>query len=172
VHTVVAAWRRWQQAAGPWRGWAVCPALQLARSFAATPPPARTVVLEDLFSLNGTAVVADLEPLVGVALAAEASFRGLAHAVLVLPRWPHADAVLPVEPLTATLVSASRRLRQLNSSNVLFVLDGERRKSIAPRPRRDPRVDNRYDIAAADLPDLKTLRRAGIQRVVRISRSA
>ena len=51
---------------------------------------------------------------------------------------------------------------------VVFVLDADRRRSIR-RPPRDPRVDNRYDLGAEDLPDLKMLRGAGIGRIVKVS---
>jgi hypothetical protein len=115
---------------------------------------------------DGTALVVDLDPLVGVALAAAASRT--AHVVLVLPRWPHADAVLPCETLTATLVQKATHLSAYAGSNVLFVLDRERNKSVS-RPIADPRVDNRYELGPNDLPNLQTLRAAGIQRIVKVT---
>jgi hypothetical protein len=115
----------------------------------------------------------DLDPARGVALAAEASRQRLAHVVLVLPRWPHDDAVLPCDALVATLQSASNRLAtDVRSDNVVFVLDGDRQNPISPRPKHDSRVDNRYDLAPADLPNLAALRAAGIRRVLKLTRSA
>jgi hypothetical protein len=108
----------------------------------------------------------DLHPLVGIAFAAAASRS--AHVVLVLPRWPHADAVLPSEPLTATLVAHAAHLRPCAGSNVVFVLDGERNQTIK-RSATDMRVDNRYDLSLNDLPNLATLRAAGIQRIVKVT---
>jgi hypothetical protein len=116
-----------------------------------------------------TALVLDLEPVWGVQVAAAISHRGLANVVLVLPRWPHHDAILPCDGLVAALVAASRQLRPgYCGSNVVFVLDGERTRSIR-RPPGDSRVDNRYDIAPHDLPDLRTLREAGVQRVIKVT---
>src|SRR5579864_5129486 len=100
------AWRRWQAAAGPWRGYCICPALTVLESTVSestlSPPRPPSLPVPgrkggDFLRLfkEHTAVVVDLDPLVGVELAAEASQRRLAHVVLVLPRWPHANAVLP-----------------------------------------------------------------------------
>jgi hypothetical protein len=127
--------------------------------------------LLELLRLGGSAVVLDLEPLSGVRMAAEASHRGLAHVVLIVPRWPHAEAVLPTAELIATLLGESRRLRvPAATSNVVFVLDGEREMPLR-RPLSDPRVDNRYALAVGDLPNLAALRAAGVQRLVKVSRS-
>jgi hypothetical protein len=167
----VAVWRRWQAAAGPWRGYVVCPALQVGTlpliPFANRPVPSA----EPLFGSAPTAVIVDLDPVVGVKLAASMSQGGRAHVVLVLPRWPHTQAVLPSEQLLSTLVVTSRWLTQPpHAAHVMFVVDAERRKDIAPRPARDARVDNRYDLIAGDLPNLQTLRAAGIQRIVKVTR--
>ena len=169
----LAVWRRWQDAAGPWRGYAVCPALQVG-ALPVTPfTDGPVAAAEPLFGSVPSAVIIDLDPVLGVNMAATMSQKGLAHVVLVLPRWPHARAVLPCEPLLSTLVATSRWLTQpTQSPHVVFVLDAERRKKITPRPARDPRVDNRYDITAGDLPSLQTLRAAGIQRVVKLTRAA
>jgi hypothetical protein len=167
----LAAWRRWQEAAGPWRGWAICPALTVACSPQPPCDVASTTVLDlsDLLASTGTAVVLDIEPCLGVRSAAAANARGLGHVVLVLPRWPHTDAILPTATLAATLVACSRHLREPNNaSNVVFVLDGEREGSVW-RPVYDVRVDNRYALGIADLPNLQTLRGAGIQRLVKVT---
>src|SRR5690242_17918704 len=93
------AWRRWQRAAGPWVGWAVCPSLMFgAAEIARAPDGSPLPDVRPLLDRDGTAMVVDLDPLLGVALAAAASRT--AHVVLVLPRWPHADAVLACEALT------------------------------------------------------------------------
>jgi len=129
--------------------------------------------VEKVLHTAGTAMVVDLEPCLGVRLAAEIYRRGLAHVVLVLPRWPHAEAVLPTNDLLATLLATSRGLAPAEGAtrnNVVFVLDGERQRRIR-RPANDVRVDNRYPLLAADLPPLRVLRTAGIQRVVKLTRS-
>jgi hypothetical protein len=115
--------------------------------------------------------VIDLDPVVGVRIAAELSHRPLANAVVILPRWPHADAVLPADDLIAALVEASSRVRRSESAfHVIFVLDGNRSRSIR-RTSGDPRIDNRYDLAVGDMPTLRQLRQAGIERIVKLSPS-
>jgi len=173
------AWRRWQAAAGPWRGYCICPALTVLESTVSestlSPPRPPSLPVPgrkggDFLRLfkEHTAVVVDLDPLVGVELAAEASQRRLAHVVLVLPRWPHANAVLPCGALAETLVTCSTLLTDsATSTNVVFVLDGERRTAVRRR-FSDPRIDNRYDLALGDLPGLARLRAAGIKRVVKV----
>jgi hypothetical protein len=80
--------------------------------------------------------------------------------------------VLPTGELITTLVDSSRQLRSDDAvQNVVFVLDGERSGSIR-RPAGDPRIDNRYDLAVGDLPNLQRLQAAGIQRVVKVTRVA
>jgi hypothetical protein len=128
-------------------------------------------VLELEKALQGgpTALVLDLDPVLGVASAAELSRRQQADVVLVLPRWPHPEAALPTRQLIATLVGSSRRLNPgAGASHVVFVLDDERRRSMR-RAATDARVDNRYDLAVGDLPNLEQLRGAGIQHVVKLS---
>ena len=175
------AWRRWQAAAGPWRGYAVCPSLmcfspeETHLGTSSTGPSPRVGELgdvENLFAPGPTALVVDLDPRMGVRWAADISRQRLAHVVLVLPRWPHVDAVLPCGELVTVLAATSRWLHDVSAPSVVFVLDGERRKTIAPRSKRDEKVDNRYDITAGDLPNLRTLRAAGIQRIVKLTRAA
>lgn len=166
------SWRRWQDAAGPWRGWAVCPALSMPSPIEPTStetlPSAELPDLTQVLLRDGTAVVLDLDPVVGVAIAAELSRRRLAHVVLVLPRWPHQDALLPCNVLVSILVRRSSHLGSGAASKVVFVLDGERQKPVRKRTG-DARIDNRYTLAPGDLPNLGVLRRAGIQRIVKIS---
>jgi hypothetical protein len=50
------------------------------------------------------------------------------------------------------------------------VLDGQRRQIIPQRRATDTRADNRYNLSPAELPNLATLRRADIRRVVRLTR--
>jgi hypothetical protein len=116
-------------------------------------------------------LVIDLEPALGVRLAADLSRRGLANVVLVLPRWPHEDAVLPTREILGMLLFASRYLETTKPKpNVAFVLDAERQVRIPRRPAADPRVDNRYPLSVSDLPSLATLREGGIRRVVKVTR--
>jgi hypothetical protein len=116
--------------------------------------------------------VLDLDPIVGVAVASDLSARELAAVVLVLARWPHPEAVLPTADLIDALVRGAKTLRADHAApNVAFVLDGQRSGSVRRRVG-DPRVDNRYDMAVGDLPNLHQLRAAGIQRVVKITHVA
>jgi hypothetical protein len=160
------------------------------------PPPKFEFDVESLatVSLAGapTALVIDLDPVVGIHIASALNQRALACAVLIVPRWPHLDAVLPSEALIGTLVAESRRLRPCRQArHVVFVLDGERSKSIrrpalaqrlapvaqglAPVAQGlapgDARIDNRYDVAVGELPSLRHLRSAGIERIVKLSPS-
>jgi hypothetical protein len=50
--------------------------------------------------------------------------------------------------------------------NVAFVLDADRGRPVPRRLRTDPRADNRYTLSPADLPDLKSLRARGIQKII------
>jgi hypothetical protein len=113
--------------------------------------------------------VLDLEPVLGVRIAAELNRRQPTNVVVILPRWPHADAVLPTAGLIAALVDAARRLRPWRSApHVAFVLDGDRSRSIR-RTSGDARIDNRYDLAVGDMPTLRQLRQAGIERIVKLT---
>jgi hypothetical protein len=171
----LTAWKRWQAAAGPWRGWAVCPALTMPvgvvddLSGTACHSTVDIAELAQSLRLGEAAVVLDLEPVLGVRLAAELSRQQLAHVVLALPRWPHADAVLATDRLASTLVATAARLSAGGDrSNVVFVLDGERQTSLR-RPLKDRRVDNRYALSLADLPNIATLRGAGIRRLLKVT---
>jgi hypothetical protein len=119
-----------------------------------------------------TALVIDLDPVAGVCIAAALNQQALARPVLIVPRWPHLDAVLPSSEFIGALVRESRRVQcHVETAHVAFVLDGERSRSIR-RPAADPRIDNRYDLAVGDLPTLRQLRRAGIERIVKLSPTA
>lgn len=185
------AWQRWQAAAGPWRGWVVCPSLMLAAEQLdrhATELDRHTDRLDrDVGELDrhvdelaaslrpgGVAMLLDLEPCLGVALAAALNHRGLGHSALVLPRWPHRDTVLPTAQLVRTLIETSEQLSPADQQlqNVVLVVDGQRKRSLPSRAPGDRRVDNRYDLAVADLPGLAALRRRGIDRVIRVSQLA
>jgi hypothetical protein len=113
---------------------------------------------------GGALCVLDLEPMLGVQLAAR--LADVAHPVLVLPRWPYAEAVLATGHLKAVLLDEARRLPsgEQRLSSVVFVLDALRSAPIRRR-RADRRADNRYTLAVADLPDLRTLRQRGIRRI-------
>ena len=117
-------------------------------------------------------MVIDLEPILGVRVAAELNRRQLANVVLVLPRWPYAQAVLPVDGLVAALVETSPSVGPVDApTNVVFVVDAVRERPIGRRAVSDRRADNRYRLAASDLPNLATLLGAGIRRLVKIGRA-
>jgi len=170
------AWQRWLAAAGPWQGWSVCPALCSPGEDEIAPRPLPCAVaprlrLETADALRGpgTLVVIDLDPLEGIHLGACLNRLRLAHVVIVLPRWPYAEAILPVDGLIHALVTESRRLvRDEALPNVAFVLDAERNRSIPNRSVADRRSDNRYRLGRADLPDLAALRARGIRRVLKL----
>ncbi len=180
------AWARWQAAAGLWRGWSVCPAL-LAPEAAGilprnAPRPAAADIAASLASTlqgpglvggaagrGGTALILDLEPVLGVCVAARLNQLRLANAVLLLPRWPYQRAILPVDSLLHGLLSLSTRLVAENLPNVAFVLDAERTRVVPHRARDDERADNRYRLTVADLPNLAALRARGIRRVLKLS---
>ena len=160
------AWERWQAAAGPWRGWAVChvltaPDIEGVTAGERPAPSAAEPLAQELAAQltdAGTAVILDVDPIVGVHVAARLNAQGYAHGVLVLPRWAYAEAILPTDELLHALISQSKRLTPQNApANVVFVLDAERTKPIH-RPAHDRRADNRYRLSPADLPDLTGLR--------------
>jgi hypothetical protein len=170
------AWERWQAAAGPWQGWSVCPTLLSPELESIEPRPPRrsnkaanfAARLPPLLETPGTLCLLDLEPTLGVQVAARLAH--IAHPVLLIPRWPYRQAVLPVEHLAWTLVNESHRLPgpAERRPNVVFVLDAERSRPLPNRPRADPRTDNRHHLSAFELPDLRTLRERGITRIQRI----
>jgi hypothetical protein len=176
VSTTRRAWARWQAAAGLWQGWSVCPALLAPETVHITPsrsprPAADHIAasLENTLREPGTAVVMDLDPVLGIYVAARLNHLRLAHAVLLLPRWPYRDAILPVDCLLDGLVRLAPRLVADDLPNVAFVLDGERQRAVPKRPSDDGRADNRYRLAVADLPNLAALQARGIRRIVRLS---
>ncbi|MBV9543187.1 MAG: hypothetical protein JOY61_02285 [Chloroflexi bacterium] len=118
-----------------------------------------------------TLVVLDLDVCLSIQLAGELFRRRAAHPVLLVPRWPYAEAVLPLEPMLTTLLSEAATLppstRRLPS--VAFALDDRRNMPVPGRPPDDIRADNRYRLGVADLPDLRTLRTRGITRVLKLS---
>jgi hypothetical protein len=171
-------WARWQAAAGAWQGWSVCPSLLApeADDIVASPtrPPGAgahrlATRLADALD-HGTLLLLDLEPVLGVNVAAQLNQWRMANAVLVLPRWPYHQAILPVDGLLGALVSLARRLsREAALPNVVFVLDAHRTRPVPHRSASDPRADNRYRLLVSDLPDLQALRARGIRRVAKIS---
>jgi hypothetical protein len=117
-----------------------------------------------LLTEPGVLCVLDLEPILGVQVAARLATR--AHPVLLLPRWPYGEAVLPCNTLAATLLAEARALPPPSRlPNVVFVLDGQRGKPIPNRSRYDQPADNRHMLSIFELPDLKTLRARGIGRI-------
>ena len=173
------AWQRWQAAAGTWRAWATCPLLAAPDSGVSSTSAPRApraagitrALHTQLAASPPSAVVLDLPACLGVQIAAGLSRRSMAHVVLVLPRWPYAHAILPAQPLLASLVTQARGLaaRTAELRHVVFVLDLERQQSIE-RPAHDTRADNRYPLGVADLPNYRALQQRGIQRVVLVKR--
>ena len=174
-------WERWQAAAGPWRGWAVCPLLRIPElERAATRRPRKPGLTGALYeelraalgAAGGTAIVLDLEPLVGVEVAARLNSERIAHPVLVLPRWPYAEAILPFDRLLDALTAGARLLTRSAErlANVVFVLDAERSTPVPRRTAVDRRADNRFRLSSGDLPMLRDLRAGGIGRVVKVTR--
>ena len=171
------AWSRWQAAAGPWKGWNVCPLLCVPgaddiEAQRAEGPHAAALAAELAPTLThgGFLVLLDLEPNLGVQVAARLNGLRLANAVLLLPRWPYREAILPVERLLYSLLSESRRLApEQPLPNVAFVVDAERGRPVIRRSAMDRRADNRYRLSPADLPNLATLRARGVRHVVKLS---
>ena len=149
----------------------VPPADGLAASRTVLPVDAESVAgrLAESLCKGGTALELDLEPSLGVQVAARLYQAQLAYAVLVLPTWPYAEAILPTAELLTALVVESLRLNSASRQirNVAFVLDARRQQPVE-RPADDRRVDNRYQLTVADMPNLAELRRAGIGRVVKV----
>jgi hypothetical protein len=175
LSTTRRAWARWQAAAGLWQGWSVCPALLAPETADITPvrsprPAAERIAAELTSTLQapGTAIVIDVEPVLGVHVAARLNQLRLANAVLLLPRWPYERAILPVDGLLHGLVSLSERLCAEDLPNVAFVLDAERSLAVPHRGVNDERADNRYRLTVADLPNLAALRARGIHKVVKV----
>jgi hypothetical protein len=118
---------------------------------------------------RGTLLVLDLPAVLGVQVAARLCRRGLAHPLLMLPRWPVPDAFLPSDELVAALLFEARGLRvERRLPHLAVVLDGERERAQPGRPAGDARVDNRARLALELLPTLAALRAAGIQRIQRL----
>jgi hypothetical protein len=165
-------WARWQAAAGPWQGWSVCPSLLAPEADDIVPLPVRAPAANRLATQlakrldRGVLMLLELDPVLGVQVAARLNQWGLANAVLVLPRWPYQNAILPVDGLLYALVTQARRLcPEAALPNVVFVVDAERSRPVPDRSAADQRADNRYRLLVPDLPDLKALRARGVQRV-------
>jgi hypothetical protein len=120
---------------------------------------------------DGTLILADLAPALGVSLAAQLYARQLARPLLVLPRWPYARAVLPVAELLYALIELAPRRNALQVGHVCVIIDAERERPIPHRSPRDPRADNRYHLLRYDLPNLAALRERGIRRIVKVARA-
>jgi hypothetical protein len=117
---------------------------------------------------GGALCVLDLDPVLGVQTAAQLADR--AHPVLLLPRWPYAEAILPTAELLATLLREAHHLQPRGRMpNAVFVVDGQRSTSVPERAPDDPRADNRTVLTPFELPNLATLRARGITRIHRIS---
>ena len=173
------AWLRWQAAAGPWVGWCVCPLLAAPDADGvdarASHRPADTSLADDLrqtISPGGVLVLLDLQPEHGIHIGVSLNAQRLAHVVLVLPRWPYRQAILPADRLLHVLLSHSTHLRaDVELANVVFVLDADRVRCVPRRRAMDPRADNRYQLSPIDLPDLAALRSRGIQRILKVART-
>ncbi len=176
MSTTRRAWERWQACAGAWKGWGVCPTLLSPDVAEVVPrrvgsPAAREVATRLAASVQqgGVLMLLDLEPILGVHVAALLNEWRVANAVLLLPRWPYRQAILPVDGLLAALVGQARRLVDVERlPNVAFVLDAERTRPVDKRSPNDARADNRYRLLVADLPNLAALRARGIREVRKV----
>ena len=171
------AWGRWLACAGVWQGWSICPALLAPEVDEIIPrqarrPAARALAASLAGSLDrgGVLVLIDLEPILGVHVAALLNQWHVANGVLLLPRWPYRHAILPVDGLVHALVGQTRRLTtDAHLPNVAFVLDAERSRAVPHRSASGGRADNRYRLLAGDLPNLAALRARGIREVRKVS---
>jgi hypothetical protein len=118
---------------------------------------------------GGTLLLLDLEPTLGVSIAAHLNELHLANPVLLLPRWPYVRAVLAVDALLHALTTHAQRLTQTDQPNVVFVVDAQRTVALPGRSASDDRTDNRYRLSPSELPDLAALRARDIQRVVKLA---
>jgi hypothetical protein len=184
AHERWRAWERWQAAAATWKGWNVCPALMAPDPRHPEPEPPRPLGeggvearaghlvthLSHEVREGGVLLLLDLEPVLGLCVAARLNELRLANAVLVLPRWPYRVAVLPVDELIDRLIVESERLiPDQPMPSVAFVLDSQRDCAIPDRSPDDPRADNRYRLSVGDLPDLRALRTRTIRHVLKLT---
>jgi hypothetical protein len=117
---------------------------------------------------DGTLLLLDLEPVLGIHVAARLNRAGLANVVIAVMRWPYVDGVLPVDTLLHTLRGQSRGLLDRPLRHVVFVVDADRSRSLPGRSRFDSRADNRYRLSPFELPELGTLRARGISRLLKL----
>lgn len=130
--------------------------------------------LADVLQESATLIELDLEPALGVYVAARLNELQLARPVVVLPRWPYEHATLPGETLLHALLEGANRLlinRELRVDHVCLVLDAERERPIPNRSALDGRADNRYRLLPHELPDLAALRAGGIKRLLKLTRA-
>jgi hypothetical protein len=120
----------------------------------------------------GTCLLVDLAPALGISIAGALYARGLAHPLVLLPRWPYASAILDAaEPLWALRQSVPPGAVNIPSRNVCIVIDAEHQRGAAAQTRDPKRVDNRYQLTPHDFPSLSDLRARDIRRIVRLSSS-
>jgi hypothetical protein len=172
-------WERWLAAGGIWKGWSVCPALlapeaddiQLRHVVAPETDPIADALVSQL-AAGGTCVLLDIQPTVGIRVAARLNQLRVANVVLVLPRWPYAQGVLRVDGVLDALITQAGRLStDEKMANVVFVVDAERTKDLRGRAKNDHRADNRYRLTTPDLPNLAALRARNLHRILKISSS-
>jgi hypothetical protein len=180
----VQAWERWRQAAGPWARFGQCLPLlgagldEIAQDGGTAPESAisaeatNTETIAVVGAIEGvlrdgptTLVVLDAAPVTGVLAARRLFAAGLARPLLILGRWPAADAVLPAQPLVATLIACARGLRDRPAPHVVLVLDGERQTPLPGRAPSDPSTDNRFELDPNDLPQPADLHFFQVARV-------
>jgi hypothetical protein len=177
LSTTRRAWHRWQACAGVWQGWTICPTLLAPEVEEVIPrvvrrPAARTLAatVADGLESGGVLVLLDLEPILGVHVAALLNQWHVANGVLVLPRWPYRQAILPGRRSGHALVGQTRRLTSRTPA--------ERRV----RPRRGtqpagaaalrpvtPRADNRYRLRSCRSARSGRPRARGIRQVRKLS---
>jgi hypothetical protein len=181
-----ALYRAWYAAAGPWAGYfRAVPLIALARGVVRRVPPAAGAVqataralAAELLARGGTAgwlgrpdvlLVLDLPAAQGVAVARILADHRV-RPVLVLLQWPAPRAVVPCEALLAALLSPPPPPAHPVAQYAL-VLARERATAVAPGALAK-RLDTRYSLGTADLPDAARLRTAGIAALLVVRHAA
>ncbi|HLI25676.1 MAG TPA: hypothetical protein VKZ60_01310 [Chloroflexota bacterium] len=182
-----ALYRAWYAAAGPWAGyWRAVPLIGLARGAARPVPraaaPARATapaLAAEIVARGGTdgwlgrsqvLVVLDLPAAEGVLVACALAAWNV-RPVLVFPQWPAPRATVACAALLAVLAAPPPPLPAVASAQYAFVLARERAAAL-PAAVLATRLDTRYALGTADLPDAAALGAAGVTALSIVRRAA